>query len=89
VPLQTRWRQLSCPQLYFNCITSLREIYGHVVRGMMQASQDVSPLLRLPTEIRRLIYSFLLPHTPPADMVYGENMFILDVSFNATKFTCL
>jgi hypothetical protein len=120
----------------------------------MQSSQEVPPLLRLPIELRRLIYSSLLPHTstfsvrlqqsadaPPkseygltyvrqkngteswcmlktlprteretgheivwrrgctnilavnrqiheetAEMMYGENIFVLDVSFNAIAF---
>jgi hypothetical protein len=125
-----------------------------VVEQSMQSAQDVPPLLRLPIELRRLVYSSLLPHTstfsvrlqrftdaPPkskygltcmrqkngtekwsmlkilprtsretghdivwrrgctnilainrqiheetADMLYGENIFVLDVSFDAITF---
>ena len=112
----------------------------------MQNLQDIPPLLRLPIELRRAIYTFLLPHTvrsldPPtkparsltyvrqkngsegwmmlkgkssdretghdimwfrgctallavnqqiheeaADMLYGDNVFVLDVTFDAIQF---
>jgi hypothetical protein len=67
-----------CPQWHLNTsrhasIARSSSCCLGIMPASMDVARDVSPLLRLPIELRRLIYSFILPHTTTFDVRYQQS----------------